>query len=214
MASTRCLDCDVEFEFLVGRRPKRCLSCRPHAVDKSALRLVCVQCGEWFAASRNDAMRCVPCKHSHELKTGRASSTRTKYDFCACGNRKAKTADQCLKCKGLGQRGAANVFFKGGTTFHRDGYKMVLDPREGAPRRYILEHRFIWEQAHGPIPKGWVIHHLNGDKLDNRLENLASLSNSAHRSMHNDVDGKRSKYIQSLEVHIRQLEARIRDLEK
>ena len=37
------------------------------------------------------------------------------------------------------------------------------------------EHREIWAKAHGPIPKGWLIHNLNGNKMDNRLENLAAL---------------------------------------
>ena len=33
--------------------------------------------------------------------------------------------------------------------------------------------REVWQAAHGPIPKGWLIHHLNGDRRDCRLENLA-----------------------------------------
>jgi hypothetical protein len=36
-------------------------------------------------------------------------------------------------------------------------------------------HREIWVAAHGSIPKGWIIHHLNGGKTDNRLENLAAV---------------------------------------
>jgi len=36
-------------------------------------------------------------------------------------------------------------------------------------------HRQIWEQHRGPIPKGWLIYHLNGNKMDNRLENLAAI---------------------------------------
>ena len=35
--------------------------------------------------------------------------------------------------------------------------------------------REIWAAAHGPIPKGWVVHNLNGDSEDNRLENLAAV---------------------------------------
>ena len=37
------------------------------------------------------------------------------------------------------------------------------------------KNREIWQEAHGPIPKGWLIHHLNGDTGDNRLENLAAV---------------------------------------
>ena len=34
------------------------------------------------------------------------------------------------------------------------------------------EHRYVWTQANGAIPKGMHIHHINGNGLDNRLENL------------------------------------------
>ena len=37
------------------------------------------------------------------------------------------------------------------------------------------ERRTIWSEAHGPIPKGWVIHNLNGQPADVRLENLAAV---------------------------------------
>lgn len=33
--------------------------------------------------------------------------------------------------------------------------------------------REIWQEAHGTIPKDWLVHHLNGDSGDNRLVNLA-----------------------------------------
>lgn len=39
----------------------------------------------------------------------------------------------------------------------------------------MLKHREIWTQQRGPIPKRWVIHRLNGDEGDNRIENLAAL---------------------------------------
>tara|TARA_R100000152_G_C6570533_1_gene38010 strand:- start:39 stop:245 length:207 start_codon:yes stop_codon:yes gene_type:complete len=37
------------------------------------------------------------------------------------------------------------------------------------------ERRRIWSEKHGPIPKGWVVHNLNGNMRDNRLENLACI---------------------------------------
>lgn len=35
--------------------------------------------------------------------------------------------------------------------------------------------RETWQEHHGPIPKGWLIHSLNGEKEDIRLENLAAV---------------------------------------
>ena len=37
------------------------------------------------------------------------------------------------------------------------------------------KRREVWQEAHGKIPKGWLIHSLNGDKGDIRLENLAAV---------------------------------------
>lgn len=45
-------------------------------------------------------------------------------------------------------------------------------------------HRRVWEEANGPIPEGHVIHHRNGDRLDNRLENLECILRAAHPSRH------------------------------
>jgi len=36
-------------------------------------------------------------------------------------------------------------------------------------------NREVWQKAHGTIPKGWLVHNLNGDKGDTRLENLAAI---------------------------------------
>lgn len=51
-------------------------------------------------------------------------------------------------------------------------------------RKWIAEHRAVWEEANGPIPDGYVIHHLNGIKTDNRIENLEMLTMNEHHRNH------------------------------
>jgi hypothetical protein len=43
-------------------------------------------------------------------------------------------------------------------------------PGDGMKKRLI--HRVVWEAVNGPIPDGLQINHKNGDKSDNRIENL------------------------------------------
>ena len=59
-------------------------------------------------------------------------------------------------------------------------------------RKYC--HRLIWEQDIGPIPEGYDIHHKDGNKLNNLLENLECLSKADHMRLHaNETREKRSK---------------------
>lgn len=46
------------------------------------------------------------------------------------------------------------------------------------------EHRVVWEEEFGEIPAGYVIHHINGVKKDNRIENLELKSRARHTSEH------------------------------
>ena len=50
--------------------------------------------------------------------------------------------------------------------------------------KWILEHRYIWEQANGPLPHGWIVHHLNGIKTDNRIENLLGMPRTEHGTIY------------------------------
>ena len=48
----------------------------------------------------------------------------------------------------------------------------------------ILEHRKVWFDFYGDLPDGHVVHHINGDRHDNRIENLQAMSRSDHMKEH------------------------------
>lgn len=47
-----------------------------------------------------------------------------------------------------------------------------------------MEHVLIWESHFGPVPKGMELHHVNRDKLDNRIENLQCVTRLEHKRIH------------------------------
>ena len=64
--------------------------------------------------------------------------------------------------------------------------------------KHWLEHRYVWTQANGEIPKGMQIHHINGDTKDNRLTNLRLVTASENNEMKQSSKGytlaKNNKY--------------------
>lgn len=49
-------------------------------------------------------------------------------------------------------------------------------PRKWAGGRYLMSyHRWVYEQAHGPVPDGWVVDHLCRNKRCVSLEHLEAV---------------------------------------
>lgn len=72
----------------------------------------------------------------------------------------------------------------GNCSLNNVGHYRVTSRNEGNHGKLL--HRLIWEDFYGcEVPKGFVIHHKNGDKLDNCILNLQLMRDKEHRSFHN-----------------------------
>jgi len=58
------------------------------------------------------------------------------------------------------------------------------DKWDNYKRTKILLHRYIWEKNNGNIPEGYVVHHIDENKLNNDISNLKLMTISEHHSYH------------------------------
>lgn len=87
----------------------------------------------------------------------------------------------------------ADKFHKGRILTH-NGYIMLrsLGHPFADSKGYVREHRLVMEEHLGRIlDPDEIVHHLNGDKTDNRLENLEIMPLSIHT--HNHHVGKKGR---------------------
>ena len=47
-----------------------------------------------------------------------------------------------------------------------------------------FEHCVVWEKHYGPIPKGMQIHHKDGNKQNNNIDNLILVDTITHKRLH------------------------------
>lgn len=158
-----CIYCGKTFNKKICevRKYHKHFCCREHYFAwqeknlKRRVKLTCSNCGKMF-------------ERRVSVKIGNNSfcTRKCQYDFLRLENAPA---------------------FKQGRLVNDHGYVMILNPTHPrkVAKQYVYEHILVMEAHLGRyLSKGEVVHHINGLKDDNRLENLKLMTNSEHATLH------------------------------
>lgn len=147
---------------------------------------ICVVCGKRVRR---------PSSHSHAKKAcewcGKMMEKLLRFCSQKEWDQKKYCSRSCVASSHLtGRKGESNFGWKGGRMKRKDGYIYVRLPNHpnASVGGYFFEHRHVMEQHLGRyLERSERVHHINGIKDDNRLENLQLFSSeSEHQRFHLD----------------------------
>lgn len=135
----------------------------------------------WYETSLNvrykaEKFNCVLCGEESLKVKGKRNRSGRYYCSKSCA---AKDGGG-LK----GMKGEAHYSWKGGRNVIKNGYIEIWAPKHPHARggKYVREHRLVMEEHIGRyLEPHELVHHLNGVKNDNRIENLKIVTNETHK---------------------------------
>lgn len=154
------------------------------------------KCGKEFEApSWKNAKYCsrgcyfkYRAKHSALFKKGMVPWNKGKRGM-QVSYRKDKTWNQLWGVSKASKmkRNLRKKKYMGSGGINKYGYKKMKDNKTG---KELLVHQFIWKRYNLPIiPKGFCVHHIDGNKLNNNPKNLMLLDFGTHSTLHNKARG-------------------------
>lgn len=161
--------------------------------------------------------RCMECDSVYEVAKSRFNSKYLRYKHCSnrcydifkhrekekmfmrmtyvcknCGKvfqsrRYGKVYRFCsTRCSQSFMKGENSFAYNGGSTINSAGYICV---RVGD--KYLYEHRLIVQEEIGrKLKDNEVVHHIDGNKLNNSISNLKIMDKKEHDKYHKDLRNK------------------------
>lgn len=133
-----------------------------------------------------------PNSIAKRFKKGQVPMNKGKRDY------EFRSPDAIARC--------AKTQFKKGNRPHNTkpvGYERINDDgyilvKVSMDSKMVLKHRWVWEQANGPIPKGYNIMFRDGNRLNCSLDNLELVSRgeAARRQVKSETPEQRRKRVE------------------
>ena len=158
----------------------------------------CEHCGKEFYKKLNIIKKtkhnfcCKKCHYDY----AKERATFKKCDYCGkmfptykCYEKRNRKHRFCSKeCEGK-FKSYNNSYnnWKGGYISKSTGYKYIQLPNG----KQIEEHRLVMmKHLNRELKKDEVVHHINGIKTDNRIENLKLVTPQEHQKIHHYIENK------------------------
>lgn len=126
-------------------------------------------------------------------RTGRANGKKTPCSVDGC-TRPFMAKGYChmhyRRVYATGETGPAGAYPIRRQFTNSEGYIRVLRPAHpnADHKGYVLEHRLVMAESLGrPLTTTEIVHHRNGQRHDNRLDNLVLLTRETHPTGHEHV---------------------------
>ena len=157
----------------------------------------CIYCGKEYSVAKslynngkNIRHKC--CSESCRDKYHKDFKNK-RLTLCLCCGKIIKRRESktgllfcSQQCSRKYMRGINSPFYKGGT-ISSNGYKIIK-----IDGKYRFEHRLKMEKYLGrKLLNSEDVHHIDGDKLNNRIDNLLVISKSDHARLHGEIKRQR-----------------------
>lgn len=141
----------------------------------------CGHCGVHFTRWQSN-MRNRAAAYCSRRCSGMAQRESRRVPCAHCGDRIWRTpARLSAQKRQFCSHRCYGLWMRSGSTKH--GYRLVT-----TDRGRMLEHRVVMEEHIGrPLRADEVVHHINGKKADNRIENLEIMSIADHTAHHSPI---------------------------
>jgi len=168
-------------------------------------------------------------KHGKEI--GKKDSHKFMWSLCPeCGGGRWVRANlprvlclRCYRCVHENRKGIYSTNWHGGRWHEKTGYIVVRLYQDNFyypmtnVKHCVFEHRYVMAKHLGRNLQKWeLVHHKNGIKDDNRLENLELLTPGQHSISHNKGyrDGYQKGLLDGWDKQIVELKSRVSILEQ